>query len=166
MRKNLAVLFILMAVPVLAADINLAPKLAEHWKTSKAYIVAIAEQMPASDYGFKPVDAQMSFGEQMAHIASSNLWFLKFSGADVKLKEPEKKDKESVIKYLNESFDAAIKIVEGLTPEQLNKETKLEGMKMSGFEAVLFGMDHITHHRGQCIVYLRLKNNKPADYRF
>jgi len=27
-------------------------------------------------------------------------------------------------------------------------------------------VDHTAHHRGQCIVYLRMKGIKPTDYQF
>jgi uncharacterized damage-inducible protein DinB len=38
--------------------------------------------------------------------------------------------------------------------------------RMSALEVVLFAFDHMEHHRGQCIVYLRVKGIKPVDYVF
>jgi hypothetical protein len=38
--------------------------------------------------------------------------------------------------------------------------------KMSALEAVILLIDHVEHHRGQAVVYLRFKGIKPADYRF
>ena len=67
---------------------------------------------------------------------------------------------------LNDSFDWVIKSVGSLTPAQLEKQVKLEGGMMSGLEAVMLAMDHTTHHRGQCIVYLRVKNIAPPEYQF
>jgi hypothetical protein len=32
----------------------------DHWKTSKKYMLALAEQMPAADYAFKPNPDEMS----------------------------------------------------------------------------------------------------------
>jgi uncharacterized damage-inducible protein DinB len=37
---------------------------------------------------------------------------------------------------------------------------------MSGHEVLMLAWDHTTHHRGQLIVYLRLKGIKPTDYKF
>jgi uncharacterized damage-inducible protein DinB len=37
---------------------------------------------------------------------------------------------------------------------------------MTALEAVILAFDHVEHHRGQCIVYLRVKGIKPVDYRF
>jgi len=56
--------------------------------------------------------------------------------------------------------------VAALTPAQLNRLIDLEGGKMTGLEGVLLAMDHTAHHRGQCIVYLRVRNIAPPQYQF
>ncbi len=169
MKKYFALLMILACVPAFAVDsseTSLRDKLAGHWKTSKEYTLAIAEQMPAESYSFKPNADEMTFGEQMGHIAGANMYFM----AIIKGEKPgeESKDfaKAAVIKRLNESFDAFAAGMSSLTAEQLKKSYKTPDGTMSGLEAIQFAMDHTTHHRGQCIVYLRVKGIKPADYRF
>ena len=57
-----------LVLPALAQEGGLPPQLTDHWKTSKKYVIALAEQMPAEDYSFKPNADEMSFGQQMAHI--------------------------------------------------------------------------------------------------
>ncbi|MFA9454721.1 MAG: DinB family protein [Candidatus Aminicenantaceae bacterium] len=37
--------------------------------------------------------------------------------------------------------------------------------KLAAWKLVLFCVDHITHHRGQTVVYLRLNGIKPPQYR-
>ena len=71
-------------------------------------------------------------------------------------------DKATVVKMLNDSFDSTAKILSKATPEQLHKTYKTPDGEMTGFEVILFSMDHTTHHRGQCEVYLRVKNIKPT----
>src|ERR1035438_2589391 len=44
----------------------------KHWESSKALSLAVAEAMPADAYSFKATDSEMSFGEQMNHIAMAN----------------------------------------------------------------------------------------------
>jgi uncharacterized damage-inducible protein DinB len=75
-------------------------------------------------------------------------------------------DKAEVIKMLNESYDFVIKTVGTLTPEQLDKEVDLGFAKMTGLEAMMSAMVHTAHHRGQCVVYLRVKGIKPPAYKF
>ena len=167
MKRLLAVL-IAAAVPALCVDDSaLVSTLVKHWKTSKAYTIAIAEKMPDDGYASKPNPAEMTFAAQLEHIADSNAFFFsKITDAKFPLAKAETHDKASVIKRLNDSFDYAIKSVEALTPAQLHQSIELEGGKMTGLEALLLAMDHTSHHRGQCIVYLRVKNIAPPDFQF
>ena len=141
---------------------------AKHFKTSKDYTLAVAQAMPAEGYAFKPNPAEMSFAEQVAHIASANAFFL----SRVSGKKPpfsgklENMDKDTVIKRLNDSFNWAIETIQALTPEQLTAVVKTPAGELSGAEALMLAMDHTTHHRGQCVVYLRVKDIKPPDYKF
>ncbi len=165
--KRLLAALVLFAIPALCADDAIVSTLVKHWQTSKTYTIAIAEQMPEDGYTFKPTLAEMSFGQQMAHIAGANAFFLsKVTGTASPIGKPEKMDKASVIKMLNDSFDYVIKSVQSMTAEQFAKESDFGEGKMSGLGVVLLGLDHTTHHRGQCIVYLRVNGIKPADYRY
>jgi uncharacterized damage-inducible protein DinB len=166
MKRFLAVL-IAVAVPALCADDGIVSTLAKHWKVSKAYTIAVAEKMPEDGYASKPNAAEMTFAAQMEHLAGANAYFLSaVTGGKSPLGKAETHDKASVIKRLNESFDYVIKSVGSLTPEQLHKEIDTPDGKMSGLETVMLAMDHTAHHRGQCIVYLRVKNIAPPEYQF
>jgi len=166
MKRLLAVL-IAFAIPALCADDAVVSTLVKHWQTSKAYTLAIAEQMPEDGYASKPNPEQMTFAEQMMHIAGANAYFVsKVTGTQSPLGKPDKKDKATVIKMLNDSYDYVIKSVGAVTPGQLTTVADFGEGKMSGLDALLLAADHATHHRGQCIVYLRVKGIKPADYRF
>lgn len=165
--KRLLAALIAFAIPALCADDAMVSKLVKHWQTSKAYTLAIADQMPEDGYASKPNPDEMTFAEQLAHIAQANGFFVsKIAGTTSPIAKPEKLDKASVVKLLNDSYDYVIKTVGALTPEQFHAEIELEGMKMNGFDALMLAADHTTHHRGQCIVYLRVKGIKPADYRY
>jgi uncharacterized damage-inducible protein DinB len=153
--------------PVLAQENDVQNKLVDHWKTSKKYVLALAAQMPAEDYAFKPNAAEMGFGEQMAHIAGSNSYFFsKLSGKADPIAKPANFEKATVLKMLNDSYDFVIATLGGLSPEQMHGTVDTGEGKMSGFELLLLATDHTAHHRGQCVVYLRAKNIKPADYSF
>lgn len=166
MKRLLAVL-VAFAIPALCADDALVSTLVRHWQISKTYTLAIAEQMPEEGYTFKPNPEEMTFGGQLVHLAVANGFFVsKVVGTPSHIGKPEKMDKASVIKMLNDSFDYVIKSVQGLTAEQLAKVSDFGEGKMSGLDAVLLGLDHTTHHRGQCIVYLRVKGIKPTNYQY
>lgn len=154
--RRLSILLVLLAIPALAGE-NLVPKLVQHWKTSKSYTLTIAKQMPEDDFGFRTHPDQMTFKAQLMHIADMNEYFIgKVTGRKAAAVKPVKLDKESVIQYLTASFDDVIQSVSRLSARQADKN----------IETLLFAMDHTTHHRGQCVVYLRARGIKPAEYQY
>jgi uncharacterized damage-inducible protein DinB len=167
MKTVLLSLAVLVAAPVFAQENPLLAKLATHWATSKTFTLAVADQMPAADYSFKPNPEQMSFGEQMAHIATSNAYFFSMlTGEKSPIAKPADYQKATVEKLLGDSFDYCAAILPKLTEEQLHKTYDTPDGKMTGIEIILFAMDHTAHHRGQTEVYLRVKGIKPTDYQF
>lgn len=155
-----------LVLPALAQE-GIPPQLVDHWKTSKKYVIALAEQMPAEDYGFKPNPEEMSFGQQMAHIAGANAFFFAtLSGQKDPIAKATKFDKASVLKMLNDSYDFCIAALENLKPESLHQTFDSPAGKMMGMELLLLATDHTAHHRGQCIVYLRAKGIKPTEFQF
>jgi uncharacterized damage-inducible protein DinB len=156
-----------LVAPILAEDAPIPTVIVDHWKTSKKYVIALAEQMPAEDYAFKPNPEEMSFGQQMAHIAGSNTYFFAtLSGQKDPLAKPTKFDKATVLKMLNDSYDFSIAALTGMKHDRMMQTFDGEGGKMTGMEMLLLAIDHTAHHRGQCIVYLRAKNIKPTEYQF
>jgi uncharacterized damage-inducible protein DinB len=159
----------MFAVSAFAADAppTHANALASHWKTAGDYTIAIAEQMPAESYGFKPVPEEMSFADQLMHIADANSYFLSaLTGDKFTEAKPASLDKAGVLKYLRDSFEWSNAEVAKLTDDEMQKSYSMEGQSMSGHEVLMLAWNHTTHHRGQLIVYLRLKGIKPTDYRF
>ena len=162
----IAALCAVFAVCTFAADSH-ADVFGRHWKTAGDYTVAIAEQMPAESYGFKPVPEQMSFAEQLVHIAEANNYFVStVTGDKSTLAKPATLDKDAVVKYVKASFEWTSAELAKVTPEMAMKAFPMEGQQMSGHEVLMLAWDHTTHHRGQLIVYLRLKGIKPTDYKF
>jgi len=155
-----------LGLSALAADTTPATLLA-HLKKSQAFTIKVAEQMPEADYGFKLTPAQMSFAEQLAHIANANYYFYgTLAGEKNGDPKPASLSKTDVIAFLNKSFAYAETVLTKTTPEQLNKMYSAEGGQMSGLELVMLAFDHTTHHRAQTEMYLRAKGITPTKYTF
>jgi uncharacterized damage-inducible protein DinB len=153
------------ALPLLAQ--SHMDMMATHWKTAATYTLAIADQMPAENYGFKPVPEEMSFAEQLVHIAQANAYMFGVLTGDKFTEAPPKEvTKENVTKFVRDSFDWTTAELAKITPEEVQKSYPMEGHQMSGHEVLMLAWNHTTHHRGQLIVYLRLKGIKPTDYKF
>jgi len=146
------------------------------WQISKEFTIAVAEAMPADLYSFKPNPDEMTFGEQMIHIAASNVYrFHEITGIETpfvldQTKLSAETDKQSVLKLLNESFDYVIAVLPQIMPEQLKHTWHIPSWKgrpdPEGRAMIMNMFVHTAHHRAQCEVYLRVKGIKPPDYEF
>ncbi len=138
------------------------------WNRAKEYTKEYLDAMPADGLNFKPTPEVKSFAEQMLHIASANFMF--FSAAagipnpyqDKDLEKMEAfKTKEALTKIVMESYDYAIKAVEGIKEEQLSTNINFFDMQIATGLAIDKAFEHQTHHRGQTTIYLRLKGVTP-----
>jgi uncharacterized damage-inducible protein DinB len=124
---------------------------------------------------FQPNPEEMTFGEQMVHVAVSNAFrFHQIAGATLRFaidqSKPFPSDKQAALKMLEPSFDYAIAVIPQITPEQLKPSWHIRSWKgrtdPEGRAMVLNMFVHTAHHRAQCEVYLRAKGIKPPDYTF
>jgi uncharacterized damage-inducible protein DinB len=145
------------------------------WKISRQFTLDVADAMPAESYGFKPNADEMSFGEQMAHIAIANAFrFNQITGValpfPIDLSKPMPSDKKTVIAMLEQSFDYVLAVLPQITSEQLKRNWHIPSWKgrtdPDGRAMILNMFVHTAHHRAQCEVYLRAKGIKPPDYTF
>ncbi|MRG44771.1 DinB family protein [Chitinophaga sp. SYP-B3965] len=127
-------------------------QLLQHWENSRAYTLSVAELMPETAYDLKPVDEVWSFGEQLNHITYGIHWWSEMFIRKVETEwapPKPKTGKKTIIAALEKAYDALKKTYE----ESSGKE-----------DGLYTTLDHITHHRGQLIVYLRLKGIQPPEY--
>jgi uncharacterized damage-inducible protein DinB len=151
------------------------PEFIQDWQISKQFTIDVANAMPAEFYNFKPNPEEMTFGEQMAHIAESNVYRFReiteiAAPFPLDLSKPSPTDKQSILKMLDQSFDYVIAALPQITPEQLKRTWHIPSWKgrpnPDGRAMIMNMFVHTAHHRAQCEVYLRVKGIKPPDYTF
>ena len=151
------------------------PEFIHDWQISKQFTLDVADAMPAEFYSFKPNSDEMTYGQQMLHIAVSNVYrFHQITGIqepfEVDLSKPLSPDKANVLKVLGQSFDYVIEALPRITPEQLQRTWHIPSWKgrndPDGRAMIINMFVHTAHHRAQCEVYLRAKGIKPPDYTF
>jgi len=155
----------------------------KEWERAKAYTDEYLEAMPPGKYGFRPTDSVRTFAQQMFHLSIANVvlatiatgttdtavmqYFFSHNPENI----PADQNKDSVVHYVNLSYDFAIRtigymdfnklneIVAHPMPGGIRRETRLAWL--------LKTFEHQTHHRGQCTVYLRLVGvHPPAEKLF
>jgi DinB superfamily len=82
--------------------------------------------MPAEFYNFKPTPQEMTFGEQMLHIARANMFtFRQLSGVPSPFSLDHNLDpanREAVTKLLQKSFDYVLSVLPQLSDQKLQKK--------------------------------------------
>ena len=163
----LVLLIVINSSAIIAQQIS--PKLAflEKWENSKIYLIAISEAMPEGHYNFKPTERQMSFKEQLVHIKGNMDWLSTAYFTDIEYKKEKKElpqTKNETILALENAFDAVIKIVKNTPDEELKATVDFFAGPKSKLQLLNLLQDHVTHHRGQLIVYLNLNEIEPPKY--
>jgi uncharacterized damage-inducible protein DinB len=141
----------------------------DRWEKAKTFTLQVADAMPAESYGFKIHPDMRSYGELMQHIAANNAFYIaRFRGGKVpeSLNAPHQSDKETMKKYLAESFDFCAEVLKGITEGDLDKPYpgRPNAPDQTGWDWVLHAFIHTAHHRGYAEVYLREKGITPPRY--
>jgi uncharacterized damage-inducible protein DinB len=145
------------------------------WTISRQFTLEVANAMPAELYSFKPNPDEMTFGEQIIHIAGANVFrFHEITGItppfDFDPAHLPPTDKASAVKMLEQSFDYVISVLPGITGEHLKRTWHIPSWKgrtdPDGRAMILNMFVHTAHHRAQCEVYMRGKGIKPPTYTF
>ncbi|XWN36476.1 MAG: DinB family protein [Balneola sp.] len=124
--------------------------------TAKDFTVEVFNAMPSEDYSFKPTEDVRTFAAQAYHIAYSLEWFsnqLKGTPIQWAPGDEDAMNKEELVKYVSEQFDALTEII--MSAEE-------DGQFTAGVLGVL---RHNSHHRGQMVTYLRTNGIQPPAYK-
>lgn len=138
------------------------------WLRSETMTLTNVKQMPPEFFTFKYTDEAMTFAEQWRHCVIYTCGQLagrtgiKNPYKDVKL--PVQMPKEDVIKELEKMYIFVRQSIEELSDEKLLSNCDFAGDTIPVWRLFYALENHIIHHRGQCIVYLRLNGIVPKGY--
>jgi uncharacterized damage-inducible protein DinB len=143
------------------------------WQNASQYTLDMAQAMPQEAYQFKPTTIQMSFEEQVIHISSNMVWLSsaylgqseKFRFDLAKIKSTIPNGKEKILQVLESALEYAGEGIEKIAPHELDMQVDFFVPDMNLRRICFLINDHMTHHRGQLIVYLRIQGIKPPGFR-
>jgi len=137
-------------------------------QNSMEYTLKVANGMPEEKYDFKPVPDEMSFGEQLLHIAANLNWltssYITSSKSPVTKEATQVQKKDDIIQVLNNTYEYAIGALKLFEASHLADTVSFFAGTKTKLQIINLISDHQTHHRAQMIVYLRLNGIKPPDY--
>ena len=138
------------------------------WKNVTEYTMEFAQVMPEDNYGYTPTKIEMTYREQLKHIAGNMIWLCSsyLDGEPFSI-DPIKtgNSKKEIIAMMEKAFKYANETIAGMTEKDLDETVEFFAGKMTRRRILFLLTDHVTHHRGQLVVYLRLNNIEPPNYR-
>ena len=142
------------------------------WQRAKAYTTEYLNTMPADKYSFRATDSVRSFAQQMLHLAQANTFFIS-NGTGVQKalssgnleQRASAQTKDSVVYYVNASYDHAIDAIQKMDAAKLGEKVKFRDFEFSRLTWINKAFEHQTHHRGQTTIYIRLAGVRPPNER-
>ena len=169
---KIIILFSLVTSPLFAQQDNFVADYLERLENSRKYLVLVAETMPQDKYNFRASAESLTFAENLMHIGFAMDWHSQslLGGresrdwhTDTTFKAGNK-TKDEMIELIDHTFDETIKLIKGFDTTLLDDELDYFGLNRTKRQIFLLLTDHITHHRGQMLVYMRLNGVVPPRY--
>ncbi|MEO0573676.1 MAG: DinB family protein [Bacteroidota bacterium] len=169
---SLLLIFSSVLSPVIAQQDAFIHDYLERLENSRKYLILIAETMPKDKYSFKVTPEASTFAEHLMHIAWAMDWHSQslLGGREARDWETDTelrvrlKSKEEMIAAVNTTFDRTIALIEQFDVAKLDAKLDYFGLARTKRQILLLLADHISHHRGQMLVYMRINGYKPPRY--
>lgn len=137
------------------------------WQNATDYTLEFAATMPEDYYAYTPTPVEMTYREQLKHIAGNTVWLCSsyLDGSKTHI-DPSTvgNSKKEIIAMMEKVFAYASQTINAMTEKDLNEKVDFIAGEMTRRRILLLMTDHVTHHRGQLVVYLRMKNVEPPKY--
>lgn len=168
-KFNLLTIFIFLSMNTSGYSQKAGVKAAflEKWNNSSTYLIGMVEQIPDTSLDYRPTPRQMTIKEQLLHIRANMLWLgnTYFDQNDSELPQKDNAStKQEIIVSLRESFKRVASLIASSDPEILQEEVAFFAGPKTRLQILNLLQDHVTHHRGQLIVYMNLLNIEPPRY--
>lgn len=171
MKKLTTLLFALLFIHCAYSQVTIE-SLATDFERAKSLSLEYVEAMPEDKFDFKPTEEVRSFAKQFLHASQGTIGLVSNgTGADriyanANLENDEAlQSKEEVKRMVTESFDFAIDAIKNMDPDTFGEVVERGPFKITKLAWIQKAHEHVSHHRGQAAIYLRLNGIVPPQYK-
>ncbi|MGD1957609.1 MAG: DinB family protein [Fulvivirga sp.] len=160
---SFSIVQLLISMQIGAQDYHFKNEFLAKWKNSKEYTLKVASLMPEGHYDFSPAQGVRTFGEQLDHISEAMVYH---AGLSLNISTTSNKghSKETILRNLKDNFEKVEQAILQLDEQDFEEKVKFWDGPTTQRKLLELTYDHITHHRAQAIIYLRMKDIKPPNY--
>jgi uncharacterized damage-inducible protein DinB len=171
MKKNVCLILLSFATSLCFAQTSIETLVADY-ERAKAMSLEYVDAMPADKFSYKPTDEVRTFAEQFLHASQGTIGLVSngtgadkiYANANLE-KDPNLQSKEEVRRMVTESFDFAIASIKAMDASTFGEIVERGPFKITRLAWIQKAHEHISHHRGQAAVYLRMNGIAPPQYK-
>lgn len=162
----------LLVSPLFAQQSPFIKDCLERLENSRKYLVLVAEAMPEEKYDFKASPKSKTFAENLMHLGYALDWHSQslLGGREARDWKIDttftvgNKSKAEMILTIDKTFGETTKLIENFEIARLEDELDYFGLNRTKRQIFLLLADHVTHHRAQMLVYMRMNGLVPPRY--
>jgi uncharacterized damage-inducible protein DinB len=148
-----------------AQSATLRTELLKDWTELKPVMMAIADAMPEGKFTYKSTPAQRDYGQQIMHVATGNMTYLRFLGGTAAAPAFNRNatSKAEILQALAASFDFGEALIREQTDQSILQIVQTNQFLGPSTKArvIYFLIGHTWDIYGQMAVYLRLNGVVP-----
>jgi uncharacterized damage-inducible protein DinB len=151
-------------------DPSAVASMRELWQTSRDYVLAAAEQVPESDYAFKPTPDVRTLGQLFAHVAGSQRMLCAMALGERNDFSPAGTTKAQIVAALRASNDYCARAYATsdadamkLAPPSDSISASLFGTSRTRFYVLAVNAWHDNEHYGNIVTYMRIRGMVPPS---
>ena len=152
----------------LAKHISFQADFLPAWKRSEEYTIALFEQMPEDKLDFRYTPESFTFRTQFVHCITFTAMQI---CARLSIKNPymhgiawDKLSRAELASEIRGFYAWVARVLGSTSPNKLKELTDFSGDSISVTRLFYAMENHIIHHRGQALCYLRLNGITPLGY--
>lgn len=140
---------------------KLSAKLIGHWEQVCQKLAALAEEVPAGEFDYKPQDGVRTFADVLRHVAFWNQYVADSARG--------RKGDDSTNELSRKQFSTKAQVIDALKRSAANAADALKqissGLSADMAEMIVTFIEHNCEHYGQLVVYARLNGIVPPASR-
>jgi uncharacterized damage-inducible protein DinB len=143
---------------------GIGPEIKAIYNSVKTNLIAAAEAMPESNYDFRPVPEEMTFGGWVAHVADAQVGICStLNGQTRRGDAASKTSKADLVAALKASFDECDKAYNALTDANASELVTYGRGQNSRGGRLAYNASHDQECYGSMAVYMRIKGIVPPS---
>lgn len=130
------------------------------------------ERLAVADLWWRPSPVSNSIGNLVLHLAgNTRQWIVHGLGGadDVRARASEFEqtgglDLAALMARLRAATDEADRVLAGMDPADLLTERRIQGLSVTGLDAVYHVVEHFSMHTGQILYLVKLRSGRSLDF--